>query len=112
MRAEPAALMAEVLLVAAACILVFTAVAMVGMWWRGGVADQMMSVQLLGSGGVAIMLLLAVASGQWAVLDVALLFAVLAAFAASAFHGAAGRRDEAGAVRRPEGQSPSGGPPP
>lgn len=104
--------MAEFLLVAAACILALTAAGMVGMWWRGGAADQMMSVQLLGSGGVAILLLLAVSSGQSAVLDVALLFAVLAAFAASAFHGVTGRHADARAVPGPEGQSSGGGPPP
>lgn len=104
--------MAEFLLVAAACILALTAAGMAGMWWRGGLADQMMSVQLLGSGGVAMLLLLAVASGQSAVLDVALLFAVLAAFAASAFHSAGGRSDAARAMPRAEGPSPGGGPPP
>lgn len=48
-------------------------------------ADRMMAAQLLGSGGVAILLLSAVATGSYAIVDVALLLALLAAFAAVAF---------------------------
>lgn len=48
-------------------------------------ADRMMAAQLLGTGGVAILLLFAVAAGTQSVVDVALLLALLAAFAAVAF---------------------------
>jgi multicomponent Na+:H+ antiporter subunit F len=59
----------------------------------------MMAAQLLGTGGVAVLLLLAVAGEAEALLDVALVLALLAAFASIAFckgapsrsaHGAAG----------------------
>jgi multicomponent Na+:H+ antiporter subunit F len=45
----------------------------------------MMAAQLLGTGGVAILLLAAVATGVQSIVDVALLLALLAAFAAVAF---------------------------
>ena len=48
-------------------------------------ADRMMAAQLFGSGGIATLLLIAAASGLSEVLDVALVLAVLAAFASVAF---------------------------
>jgi multicomponent Na+:H+ antiporter subunit F len=48
-------------------------------------ADRMMGAQLIGTGGVATAVLLAGASGNAAVIDVALVLALLAAFAAVAF---------------------------
>jgi multicomponent Na+:H+ antiporter subunit F len=48
-------------------------------------ADRMMATQLLGTGGIAALLLLGAASGEGAVVDVALTLALLAAFAAIAF---------------------------
>ena len=48
-------------------------------------ADRMMAAQLLGTGGVAILLLFAVATGTSSIVDVALLLSLLAAFAAVAF---------------------------
>lgn len=51
-------------------------------------ADAVIPVQLLGTGGVAVLLLLAAATGDAAVLDVALMLALLAAVACIAFHGA------------------------
>ena len=48
-------------------------------------ADRMMAAQLVGTGGVAVLLLLAAAGGNWAVVDVALVLALLAALAAVAF---------------------------
>lgn len=48
-------------------------------------ADRMMSAQLIGTSGVAAVLLLAGAGGNVAVIDVALVLALLAAFAAVAF---------------------------
>jgi multicomponent Na+:H+ antiporter subunit F len=47
--------------------------------------DRMMAAQLLGTGGVAALLLLAVASQTTSIVDVALLLALLAAFASMAF---------------------------
>jgi multicomponent Na+:H+ antiporter subunit F len=48
-------------------------------------ADRMMGAQLIGTGGVAILVLLSLVHRQPGVLDVALLLALLAAFAAVAF---------------------------
>ena len=48
-------------------------------------ADRMMAAQLLGTGGIAVLLLLAAATGVSAAIDVALTLALLAAFASVAF---------------------------
>ncbi|MCX5495853.1 monovalent cation/H+ antiporter complex subunit F [Kaistia dalseonensis] len=48
-------------------------------------AERMMAAQLLGSGGVAVLLLSAVISGIPAIIDIALSIALLAAFASAAF---------------------------
>ena len=59
-----------------------------GMWWvlRGPTAaDRMLAAQLFGTTAVAILLLLAEASGSAALRDVALVFALLAAVTAVAF---------------------------
>ena len=45
----------------------------------------MMAAQLIGTGGVAVLILLAVATGISPIVDVALMLALLAAFAAAAF---------------------------
>lgn len=53
--------------------------------WRGPEpADRMMAAQLVGTGGVGVVLLLA-ASSDWGMIDVALVLALLAASAAVAF---------------------------
>ena len=59
-----------------------------GMWRvvRGPTAaDRMMAAQLFGTTAVAVLLLLAQAYGKAALLDVALVFALLAAVTAAAF---------------------------
>lgn len=48
-------------------------------------ADRLMAAQLLGTGGVAVLLLLAAARQQPALLDLALVLALLAGFASVAF---------------------------
>jgi multicomponent Na+:H+ antiporter subunit F len=48
-------------------------------------ADRMMAAQLLGTGGIAVVLLLGAATGEAATVDVALTLALLAAFASFAF---------------------------
>ena len=54
--------------------------------FRGpGSSDRVMAAQLAGSGGVAILLLLAAAMGQPAIIDVALMLAILAVFASIGF---------------------------
>ena len=49
--------------------------------------DRMLSVQLLGTGGVALLLLLSLLLGQPALIDVALVLALLAAVAVAALTG-------------------------
>jgi multicomponent Na+:H+ antiporter subunit F len=54
--------------------------------WRGpGFADRMLAAQLLGTTGIAILLVLAAKSGQSALRDVALVLALLAVLAVLAF---------------------------
>lgn len=77
--------MADVLTAAALFILAATAVALFRVLRSGVVAERMMAVQLLGTGGAAALLLLGSASGSAAASDVALLLALFAAFACVAF---------------------------
>jgi multicomponent Na+:H+ antiporter subunit F len=77
--------MAELLLVAAALVLVTVAVGLVRVLRGPADADRMMAAQLLGTGGSAVLLLLAAATGTPAIVDVALVLSLLAAFASVAF---------------------------
>jgi multicomponent Na+:H+ antiporter subunit F len=52
-----------------------------------GAGDRLLAIQLIGTAGVGILLLLNVLLNQPALLDVALLLALLAAVAAAAFTG-------------------------
>jgi multicomponent Na+:H+ antiporter subunit F len=77
--------MAEFLVVAAGFVLVMVALGLFRILRGPGDADRLMAVQLLGTGGIAALLLLAAGTGIWAVVDAALTLALLAAFAAVAF---------------------------
>ena len=77
--------MAEFLVVAAGMVLASVALGLVRILRGPGEVDRMMAAQLLGSGGVAILLLLGSATDQPAATDVALTLALLAAFASVAF---------------------------
>jgi multicomponent Na+:H+ antiporter subunit F len=77
--------MTDFYLVVATFILAMVALGLLRVFRGPGAADRMMAAQLLGSGGVAILLLSAIATGMHAIVDVALLIALLAAFAAVAF---------------------------
>ncbi len=72
-------------LLAATGLLVTIAVAL----WRiargPDPADRMMAAQLVGTSGISIVLLLAAAGDDWAMLDVALVLALLAALSVVAF---------------------------
>jgi multicomponent Na+:H+ antiporter subunit F len=76
--------MVEFLYAAAAMLLLLTGLGLARMLWGPSPADRMMAAQLLGTGGGAISLLIATASGMTAIIDVALTLALLAAFAAVA----------------------------
>jgi multicomponent Na+:H+ antiporter subunit F len=82
--------MAEYLLLASGFVLATVALGLVRILRGPSTADRLMAVQLLGTGGIAALLLLGAATGAAAVVDVALTMALLAAFASFAFVKAAG----------------------
>lgn len=77
--------MAEFLLAAAGFVLAMVALGLVRILRGPGEADRMMAAQLLGSGGIAALLLGGTAIGDVSVADVSLTLALLAAFASIAF---------------------------
>lgn len=76
--------MSGVFLGFAAALLALVAAGLMALGTRRAATEQMLGVQLVGTGGIAILILLAVAQGDVAILDVALLLALLAAMAACA----------------------------
>lgn len=84
--------MTEFLLAAAAFVLGTVALGLARLLRGPGEADRMLAAQLLGTGGVAALLLFGVATGVGAIADIALVLALLAAFASVGFvAGSAGR---------------------
>ncbi|MDI4664926.1 multiple resistance and pH regulation protein F [Xanthobacter autotrophicus] len=98
--------MADLLFAAATLLLLLTAAGLAALWRAGNDADRMLAIQLLGSAGIAILLLVAPATGDASILDTALLLALLAALAACAYRAAFGP------TRSKEGMSPKAGAPP
>lgn len=89
------------LLAAAAGVLATVALGLVRVVRGPARTDRMMAAQLLGTGGLGALLLYGVATHRPAALDVALMLAVLTAFATVAFYHAASRLDD---------EPPPGGP--
>lgn len=77
--------MTEFLTIILGCILAILAVGLVRVLTGPGDADRMMAAQLIGTGGIAALLLLGAISGQSAAVDIALTLALLATFASIAF---------------------------
>ena len=77
--------MADFLVAAALLVLATVALGLVRILRGPGDTDRMMAAQLLGTGGVAILLLLGSGLGLPAAADLALTLALLAAFASVAF---------------------------
>ncbi|MBK9116869.1 MAG: multiple resistance and pH regulation protein F [Betaproteobacteria bacterium] len=77
--------MPDLLVIAAAVVLATVAGGLLRVLRDRGDAERMMAAQLLSTGGVAALLLAGVIAGMPAVFDVALVLALLAAFAAIAF---------------------------
>jgi len=77
--------MAEWLLAAAAVVLASVAVGLARVLRGSCAADSIMAVQLFGTGGVAVLLLLGAVAGEAAIVDVALTLALLSAFASVAY---------------------------
>jgi len=75
----------EFLFAAASLVLAMVSLGMIRIFRGNSDADSVMAVQLLGTGGIAALLLLGAATAETAVVDVALTLALLAAFAAIAF---------------------------
>lgn len=85
MPMKVAAIMAEFLWAAATLLTLIVGLGLLRLLRGPADNERLMATQLLGTGAVATLLLLAVASGESAVLDVALTLALLAAFAGFAF---------------------------
>ena len=77
--------MTEFLLVSALFVLAMVALGLLRILRGASEADSLMAAQLLGTGGIAALLLRGAAPGVTAVVDVALTLALLAAFASLAF---------------------------
>jgi multicomponent Na+:H+ antiporter subunit F len=77
--------MGDFLLASAGFVLVMVASGLVRILRGAARADCMMAAQLLGTGGIAALLLMATATQVTALIDVALVLALLAAFASVAF---------------------------
>jgi multicomponent Na+:H+ antiporter subunit F len=77
--------MASFLFGTAGFVLTMVALGLVVILQRPAAVDHMMAAQLLGTGGVAVLILLAAATETPPIVDVALLLALFAAFAAVAF---------------------------
>ena len=81
--------MAEFLFAASVFVLAMVALGLARILRGPDDADRMMAAQLLGTGGIAALLLLGAATGEAAIVDVALTLSLLAAFASIAFAKAA-----------------------
>jgi multicomponent Na+:H+ antiporter subunit F len=77
--------MTEVLTAAVGFILAMLALGLVSILRGPGDADRMMATQLIGTAGIAVLLLLGTLAGVPAAIDVALTLALLATFASIAF---------------------------
>ena len=89
--------MADFLLAAAAVVLALVALGLVRVARGPEEADRIMAAQLLGTGGIAVLLLLSEATSVPAAVDVALTLALLAAFVSVAFVKGATRSEADGA---------------
>jgi multicomponent Na+:H+ antiporter subunit F len=98
--------MAEFLLGAALFVLGTVALGLVRILRGPEDADRMMAAQLLGTGGVASLLLLGVANEVNAVGDLDLLLDLLAAFASVAFVTGAKRPQPTTPIREPDREDP------
>jgi len=94
--------MAEFLLAAAAFVVLMVALGLLRVLRGPGAADRMMATQLLGTGGIAAVLLIGAATGEGAAIDIALTLALLAAFASFAFVKA--QTDTSRSVSSPDGE--------
>ncbi|MTW18398.1 multiple resistance and pH regulation protein F [Rhodoplanes serenus] len=88
--------MNEFLTVMVGLVLALLALGLVRVLRGPGDADRMMAAQLIGTCGIAALLLIGVIGGTSAAIDVALVLALLATFAAAAFADCARRTAQPG----------------
>jgi multicomponent Na+:H+ antiporter subunit F len=88
---------ADFLVAAAGLVLAIVALGLARILWGPSDADRIMVAQLLGTGGIAALLLLSEATSVPAAVDVALTLALLAAFISVAFVKGAARSEADGA---------------
>jgi multicomponent Na+:H+ antiporter subunit F len=88
---------ANFLFAAAGLVLAIVALGLARILWGPGDADRIMAAQMLGTGGIAALLLLSEATSVPAAVDVALTLALLAAFISVAFVKGAPRSEADGA---------------
>ena len=94
--------MSDFLAMAAIFVLAMVALGLVRVLWGPANADRMMAAQLLGTGGISALLLVAAATDASALTDVALVMALLAAFASVVFVIGGARSGGVGASGREE----------
>ncbi len=87
--------MSEVLLLCALGLMLSLLLGLLRVIRGSGAADRMLALQLIGTTGVGVALLLSVALDQPALIDVALVLALLAAVSAAAFTGRQPETDDA-----------------
>ena len=85
--------MADFLLGAAGLVLAIVTLGLIRILQGPSEVDRIMAAQLVGTGGIAALLLLAEATGAPAAVDVALILALLAAFVSVAFVTASSRSE-------------------
>jgi multicomponent Na+:H+ antiporter subunit F len=96
--------MAEFLAGAGLFIIVMVAIGLARVLRGPANADRMMAAQLLGTGSITLVLLVAVAAGRPAMIDAAMTLALLAAFAGVAFVRAAAQDDKRAAAPGNDGE--------
>ena len=96
--------MAEFLIAMAGVVLAVVSVGLARVLWGPADADRLMAAQLLGTGSVAAVLLLAAAVGSPAIVDAAVILTLLAAFAIAAFVSSQSDSDAAADLPRDQQQ--------
>jgi len=85
--------MSELLAVSALCLMLSLFLGLLRVLRGPGAGDRMLATQLIGTAGVGVLLVMSLSLNQPALIDVALILALLAALAAAAF---TGRQRESG----------------
>ena len=79
--------MSELLSVSALCLMFSLFLGLLRVLRGPGAGDRMLATQLIGTAGVGVLLVMSLSLNQPALIDVALILALLAALAAAAFTG-------------------------